>query len=277
MIRLSTSLDIVSKALLGLVTLTVFSSYGIIVRHDVGQSEYETRGTEFPSIFFLERQGSRKVCVATLIHPQWALTAAHCAEETMLDATVEAGRRFGVRLAGENREIDQVIKHPQYQPGAADDVDLALLRFRTPSAFPRPVPLNFGTDEFDQIVTIVGWGYFGVGTLGRQYDDGRMRHATNRISRADRYLRFVFDDPRDQSAESLPTEGTLGLGDSGGPALMATNSGQRLVGIAVGQITGPNYEEETQGRYGAVAIYERLSSHIEWIETVIGSKAPFDS
>jgi hypothetical protein len=137
--------------------------------------------------------------------------------------------------------------------------------------------LNLETDEFDQIVTIVGWGYFGVGTLGRQYDDGRMRHATNRISRADRYLRFVFDDPRDQSAESLPTEGTLGLGDSGGPALMATNSGPRLVGIAVGQITGPNYEEETQGRYGAVAIYERLSSHIEWIETVVGSKAPFDS
>jgi secreted trypsin-like serine protease len=90
-------------------------------------------------------------------------------------------------------------------------------------------------------------------------------------------LRFVFDDPRDQNAESLPTEGTLGLGDSGGPALMATNSGPRLVGIAVGQITGLNYEEETQGRYGAVAIYERLSSHIEWIETVVGSKAPFDS
>ena len=266
-----------TRALLVLVALTAFSSHGIIVRHDVGQSDYETSSTDYPAVFFLERQGSRKVCVATLIHQQWALTAAHCAEETMLGATVAEGRRFAVQLAGENREIDLVINHPNYQPGATDDVDLALLRFRSPLPFPRPVPLNSETNELNQVVTIIGWGYFGVGTLGRQYDDGRMRLATNRISRAERYLRFIFDDPRDRGAESLPTEGTLGLGDSGGPALLSTRGGPRLAGIAVGQITGPDYEEETQGRYGSIAVYERLSSHIKWIETVVGSEVPFDS
>ena len=67
---------------------------------------------------------------------------------------------------------------------------------------------------------------------------------------------------------SLPTEGMLGLGD-GGPAFITTASGSRLAGVAVGQLLNVDYDEETQGRYGAIAIYERVSSHITWIESVI--------
>jgi len=63
----------------------------------------------------------------------------------------------------------------------------------------------------------------------------------------------------------------LGLGDSGGPALITTASGLRLAGVAVGQLLNVGYDEETQGRYGAIAIYERISSHITWIEFVINS------
>ena len=209
-----------SRILLSLIAFSALTSHGIIVRHDVGQTAYETRSIDYPAVFFLERQGSRKICVATLIHPQWAITAAHCTEETMLGDTLDQDRRFAVQVGGQAREIDLMIKHPLYEQGAPDDVDLALLRFQKPLPSPRPIPLNTSTDELHQIVTIVGWGYFGVGTQGRQYDDGRMRQANNRISRAERYLRFVFDDPRDRQAESLPLEGTLGLGDSGGPAIL---------------------------------------------------------
>ena len=259
------------------VIVASYSSQAIIVRHDVGQARYQVKAIDYPAIFFLERQGSRKVCVATLIHPQWALTAAHCLQETMLGETLDEGRRFAVRLAGSDREIDLAIRHPRYQSGSPDDTDLALLRFRSAAATPNPMPLNQSTSELHQVVSIFGWGYFGIGTQGRQYDDGRMRRATNRISQADRYLRFVFDDPRQRSVESLPLEGTLGLGDSGGPAILDTETGPLLAGIAVGEIMGPGFEEETQGRYGSEAIYERVSSHIAWIEAVIGSELPFDS
>ena len=61
----------------------------------------------------------------------------------------------------------------------------------------------------------------------------------------------------------------LGLGDSGGPALVETAAGVRLAGVAVGQLVNVIYDEETQGRYGAIAIYERVSSHLQWIESVI--------
>ncbi len=270
------------KGLLFLLVLTTTlilsgQSHGIIVRHDVASTEYEVNAIDYPSVFFLERQGSRKVCVATVIHRQWAITAAHCTEETMVEETVKQGRRFAVELGGGVREIDLVIKHPAYDQTSPDDVDLALLRFREPSAIPRPVPLQVDRDELGQEITLIGWGYFGLGTLGRQYNDGRMRRATNRITVADRYLRFRFDDPRQSNSDALSLEGSPGLGDSGGPALIQADTSMQLAGVAVGQIKGEDFSEETQGKYGAVAIYERISTHLSWIEEVVGSEFPFDS
>lgn len=263
--------------LVPVIVTSSFASHAIIVRHDVQSTDYEIRAIDYPAIFFLERQGSRKICVATVIHQQWALTAAHCTEETMVEEIVDAGRRFGVRVAGKSREIDLVIKHPLYDQRSATDVDLALLRFREPSNTPLPIDLQQEPDELGEEISLIGWGYFGLGTLGRQYDDGRLRRATNIISTAERYLRFEFDDPRDAMSDSLPLEGMPSLGDSGGPALIESELGAKLAGIAVGQIQGADYEEETQGKYGATAVYERVSSHIDWIEEVVGSELPFGS
>lgn len=260
-----------------IIAALVPASHGIIIRHDVASSDYEVRGIDYPAVFFLEQLGRDKVCVATVIHSRWALTAAHCAEETLLDKTVQEGLRFGVSVANRAREIDLVIKHPDYDQSSASDVDLALLRFHSESSVPQPVPLQTDNSELGEIVSLVGWGYFGIGTLGRQYNDGRMRRAQNRITVAERYLRFNFDDPRDRAQEVLPLEGVPGLGDSGGPAFLEQDSQRILAGIAVGEIKGSDFTEDTQGKYGAVAIYERVSRHIDWIETVIGSKLPYGS
>lgn len=249
----------------------------IIIRHDVGPDRYEVYASEYPAVFFLERQGARKVCAATIIHKRWAITAAHCAEETMLGNTLDNGRRFAVEIGGRIREIDLMIEHPDYDQQAVTDVDLALLRFREPADLPHPIPLHLQNDELDAVVSIIGWGFFGLGTTGRQYDDGVLRLAQNRVTEAGARLRIVFDDPRDRFADSLELEGMPGLGDSGGPALLNLATGFHLAGIAVGEVEGVNFSEETQGSYGSIAVYERISRHIDWIETVIGSKVPFDS
>ena len=123
------------------------------------------------------------------------------------------------------------------------------------------------------MVTLVGWGYFGLGTTGRQYDDGTKRRAQNRISAANSKLRFVFDDPREINSGALPLEGMLGLGDSGGPALIDVGNEYRLAGVAIGELGGDRFSEETQGKYGAVAVYERISAHVDWIIAVIGKES----
>lgn len=254
-----------------------FSSHAIIVRHDVRADSYEVNAATYPAVFYLEQQGRRRVCAATVIHPRWAISAAHCLEETSLASTVENRRRFAVKVAGKTREIDVAIIHPNFDMTAKSDVDLVLLRFREASSFPVPYPIQQDATELGATVRLVGWGYFGLGTNGRQFDDGKVRMAKNVVEQADSRLQLKFDDPRRSDESPLALEGMPSLGDSGGPALLETGSGLVLAGVAVGEIMGPDYSEETQGKYGSVAVYERLSLHIDWIETVIGSTLPFDS
>ncbi|GJM13754.1 MAG: hydrolase [Pseudohongiella sp.] len=255
----------------------VSSGSAIIIRHDVGPASYELRESAYPAVFFLEQQGNRKVCAATVIHRQWALTAAHCVEQTLLGNTLANDRDFGVRVAGQAREIDAVIVHPDFSLEDDTDVDLALLRFKEASASPRVMPLYLEELEAGSIVSLLGWGYFGLGTTGRQYNDGSLRLAMNRVTDVAGRFRIRFDDPRETASLALPLEGVPGLGDSGGPALWENDEGEFLVGITVGELEGADFSEETQGKYGAVAVYESVAEHIDWIETVIGSSAPFDS
>ena len=263
--------------LLLLCTTFVAPSFAIIIRHDVGPARYEVRESSYPSVFFLEQQGNRKVCAATVIHQQWALTAAHCVEQTLLGNTLANGRDFAVLVGGQDREIDAVIIHPKFDIENAADVDLALLRFKQASTTPRAMPLHLQELEPDSIVTLLGWGYFGLGTTGRQYNDGSLRLARNRITDVDRRFKIRFDDPRDRASQALPLEGVPSLGDSGGPALLENEDGLFLIGITVGEVTVNGFSEETQGEYGAIAIYEIVALQLDWIETVIGSSAPFDS
>lgn len=271
------SLLIILRCVSLLCITLVSNSSAIIIRHDVGPQRYEVRESLYPSVFFLEQQGIRKFCAATVIHPQWAITAAHCVEETLLGNTLANGRDFAVFVAGQDREIDTVIIHPEFDLENANDVDLALLRFKQASSTPRAMPLYLQELELDSIVILLGWGYFGLGTTGRQYSDGSLRLAMNRIIGVDRRLRIRFDDPRDSVSQALPLEGMPSLGDSGSPALLENEKGLFLVGITIGELTADDFSEETQGKYGAIAIYESVIIQLGWIETVIGSSVPFDS
>jgi chymotrypsin len=260
-----------------MMALIISSSGAIIIRHDVNPSRYEVSASAYPAVFLIEQQGRRKVCAATVIHRQWALTAAHCIQQTMLGNTLADGRKFAVVVAGQTREIDLAIAHPEFAIGRATDVDLALLRFRQQSNMPRPMPLQLQEMENGSVISLLGWGYFGLGTTGRQYNDGGLRLAMNRITSVDRRFRIEFDDPRDIGNNALPLEGMPSLGDSGGPALLNFNGSPVLAGITIGEIEAEDFSEETQGKYGAIAVYESVVHHIDWIASVIGSSAPFDS
>lgn len=257
--------------LCSLCVFVIANSSAIIIRHDVGPARYEVWESKYPSVFFLEQQENRKICAATVIHQQWALTAAHCVEQTQLGDTLATGRNFTVRLAGQDREIDAVIIHSEFDLKAANDVDLALLRFKRASTSPPAIPIYTQEPEVGSIVSLLGWGYTGLGTTGRQYSDGSLRLAMNRITDVDRRFRIRFDDPRDSAKQALALEGVPSLGDSGGPALLENENGVFLVGITVGELTTGDFSEEAQGKYGAVAVYESVNMQLDWIASVIAS------
>jgi len=101
-----------------------------------------------------------------------------------------------------------------------------------------------------------------------QYNDGKFRRARNRVHEAGQWLSFQFDDPRESGNQALDLEGIPSLGDSGGPALLETEQGPVLMGIALGELE-EGESPPVQGLYGTIQLYERISSHLEWIEQVI--------
>lgn len=240
----------------------------IIIRHDMADSRYIVNELDFPQLFFLHTRYDNKVCMATLISEQWAITAGHCTVETPLGETLNAGEPYQVSIVGQNYQVEKLVLHPDFlNSQQSKAVDMALIKLDRAVSGIRPIKLYQGSDEQNQILSMIGWGYTGIGTHGRSDNDGKLRRAQNRVEKADQWLEFLFDDPRMINSAALQMEGVPGLGDSGGPAILETPEGMVLLGVALGEIDDPDTIE--QGRYGAVSLYERVSSHYLWIMQVI--------
>src|SRR5690554_2542419 len=244
----------------------------IVMRHDTGYSQHLASETDYPAVFPLERHDRHKVCVATLVDARWALTAAHCVEETALYDAWRQDQPYEVQIGAASHSVSGVHFHPQWPSAAGHtwkrgQVDLALLELDRAVLDVEPVALYTDGDELGQIVTFLGWGYSGIGSTGLRTNDGRLRFAHNTVAEANEQLRFVFDDPVLVDSKAVEFEGIPGLGDSGGPALLEVDGQLILLGIAVGEMD----RGDRQGLYGATVLYERVSRHLHWVEKVIDS------
>ncbi len=244
------------------------TAQAIIIRHDQLDSRYVVYEEQYPQLFYLHTRFGNKICVATLISVQWAITAGHCSEETPLAEMISTGEAFHVKLDNEDYTISELVVHPAYKdPRQVEAVDLALIKLDRPVTSFNPISLYQQLDELGKVVSFVGWGFTGMGTPGIMDNDGKMRRAQNTVMNAGKWLEFLFDDPREANSLALPLEGVPGLGDSGGPALIETPRGLMIMGVALGEINNPLADQ--QGAYGSISLYERVSTHYDWILQVI--------
>lgn len=250
------------------ILLGLSQAKAIIIRHDQLDSRYVVYAQQYPQLFYLHTRFNNKICIATLISEQWAITAGHCTEETPLGEMMNSGVEYSVSIDGEDYAVEELVIHPSYKhPQQSESVDLALLKLDRPVEGISPIKLYHDLDEMGKVVSFVGWGFSGMGTQGGVDNDGKMRRAQNTVMNAGKWLEFIFDDPRDTNSTALPLEGIPGLGDSGGPALMQTNQGMMIMGVALGEVDNPLAAQ--QGAYGSISLYERVSSHYEWVSQVI--------
>lgn len=254
--------------------LAALPAAAIVIRHDRADADYVVEAGQFPQFFHLQQRRQRKVCLATLISPHWAITAGHCTEDTPLRERVEAGGAWVVQVAGEQHEVVDLVLHPDYRNGdALAGVDLALLQLRQPVQDIVPLQLHREGNELHRVASLIGWGFTGTGASARRFNDGKLRLAHNTVAEAGQWLVFRFDDPRLPDNDALELEGIPGLGDSGGPAFFDNGQGPVLLGIAVGEVAG-NPDRGAEGRYGAIEVYERISLHLDWIEGVLAGTRP---
>lgn len=225
---------------------------GIVIRHDRPDDRYRQLGERYPAVSSFGRAGT-----ATLIAPQWVLSAAH----------VVAGMRRGATISftGQSYEIDRTVIHPEWKEMGPKDI--ALVRLTKPVADVPVMPIYTERDESGAQIIFVGDGGTGTGLTGPQRpEDGLKRGATNVVDSADaEWLYFTFDAP----PGGTELEGISGPGDSGGPAILERNGKSFVVGVSVFGRPG----EKGRGTYGAQEGYTRVSSHADWIRSVLSSVA----
>ena len=234
-------------------------------RHDIIGGEEVAPG-EWPMVVRVDTQ--RGFCTASLVAPNWILTAAHClidhdgSVDDPSDISVFLGHDWDRGVCENTRdEIGRVIIHPDYYyEGAGFQNDAALVEIMQPAP---AAPVRILTPEEEawhapsgSTASAVGWGR----TDDRSYP--RILHHVD-------IPVWTSEDCLSDSLwrnEEVVHEGTLcagkegkgaDLGDSGGPLLVALPDGDwGQVGIA---------SQWGGARRGYPTVYTRTSAIYDWV------------
>ena len=235
------------------ILLAFMSASAMITRHDRADALYLELGTHYPMVGQIARMGG-----ATLIAPEWAVTAAHVAEANHFRAPT-------VRFGNQEYGIAEVFIHPDWTPEGRHDI--AVLKLAAPVSNISPAAIYAGTDEVGKEITFVGRGDWGTGVTGPVLKDGKRRAATNRIDSVDAYWIYFTLDSGDAATD---LEGINGPGDSGTPTLLMRNDTTFIVGVSSWGSPGPQGPRS----YGCGDAHTRVSSYAKWIREAMSGRTP---
>lgn len=250
-------------------TLHPTSARGATIRDDQPDSNYLGLGAHLdyaPVGMFVNSWGYTGS--ATLIAPDWVLTAAH---------SLVAASSATFTINGISHASTELFLNPGWQNGnPLGGYDFGLVHLSTPVAGITPATLYTGSSEFGQTAAFVGFGLTGTGLTGYRTLDHQKRAFQNIIDgdfgNPSVLLGADFDNPRSTAdnafgdAIPLSLEGSVAPGDSGGGVFLTIDSQTYLAGV-ISFVAGTDGSANSD--YGDVNGFGRVSAFTPWIISTI--------
>ncbi|MFI5985171.1 S1 family peptidase [Streptomyces sp. NPDC051555] len=246
------------KRIASLAALMAVTSLGLSVTSAHAIINGTPATTPAPFMGSLQRPDSPRpdhhVCGATLIAPEWMVTAGHCVRGELNGWKVRIGST-SVSSGGELIDVERYVRHPDGVHGG----DIALLKLKNPSAA-QPVAVAAHAADTGEAVHILGWGNTCQQSGPSCWPDDLRELTTSRLDDGVCHESGLVA-VKEICVASVGGRGAANM-DSGGPALVRENGSWSLAGATSG----------SGGEVGTdPTIYSSVPAFRNWIDSTIAA------